>query len=117
MRFLSRFGIRPDQWKIKVTAVVFRLFLRPQRLHDLDRFPRLRPTMWEVSSHQLGFLPQPARANAEQETAATVEIEGRDLFSQEERIAFRHQRNASAELDRRRHCGGSRQGDIGVRKM
>src|SRR5262245_36141057 len=80
MRLLSRFGIRSDGWKIEITTVVLRLFTSPERLHDLDGLPCLCPAVLEVATHELGFLPQPARANAEQEASAAKPVEGGDLF-------------------------------------
>src|SRR5712692_4851876 len=75
IRLLGGFGIGADGWKIEVTAVVLRLVMGPERLHDLDGFPCLRPAVREVATHECGFLPQPTRANAEQEAAAAKQIE------------------------------------------
>ena len=66
---------------------------------DLDRFARLCPTVREVAPHEFGFLPQPARADAEQEATAAKPIETGNLLGQEERIAFGHQGNARAEFN------------------
>jgi len=52
----------------------------------------------EVAAHEFGFLPQPARANAEQEAAAAKPIEAGDLLGQEEWIALGNQGNARGEF-------------------
>src|SRR4029453_3554997 len=84
MRLLGGFGIRADKRKIEILAVVLRLVMGPQRLHDLNGFPFLRPAVHEVATHEFSFLPQPTRANAKQEAATAKPIEAGDLLGREE---------------------------------
>src|SRR6185369_15411542 len=60
------------------------------------------------------LLPVPARADAEEEAAPAEVIEGGDLLREEEWIALRDQRDAGAELQRRRHPRGARESDEGI---
>src|SRR5688572_25768132 len=91
MRLLYGFGIGSDERKIEIPAMIFRLVMGPERLHDLNGLPCLRPAVHEVATHKLGFLSQPARANAEEEAAAAKSIEAGDLLSQEEGITLGNQ--------------------------
>src|SRR5215470_10048431 len=117
MRLLGGFGIGTDQGKIEILAMVLRLVIGPQRLHDLNGFPGLRPAVYEVTAHEFSFLTQPARANAEQEAAATKPIKAGDLLSQEEWIALGHQGNARAEFNGASDSRSPGQGDVGIGEM
>src|SRR5215471_14565194 len=117
MRLLYGFGIGTDQWKIEILTVVLRLVIGPQRLHDLNGFPGLCPAVYEVTAHEFSFLTQPARANAEQEAAATKPIKAGDLLSQEEWIALGHQGNARAEFNGAGDPRSPGQRDIGIGEM
>src|ERR1700752_2501407 len=98
MRLLGGFGKGPNRWKTKIAAVILRLIMCPERLHHLDSFPRLRPAVLEVATHELGFFPQPARPNPEQAAPAAKAIEAGDLLGQEEWVALGYQGDACAEL-------------------
>ena len=89
----------------------------PERLHDLNGFPCLRPAVHEVATHEFRFLPQPARANAEQEAAAAKPIEAGDLLGQEEGVALGNQGNARAEFNGAGDPGSPGQGDVGIGEM
>ena len=117
MRLLGGFGIGSHGWKIEITAMVLRLVMGPEGLHDLDGFPGLRPAVLEVATHELGFLPQPACADAKQEAAAAKPIEAGDLLGQEEGVALGHQGNARAELNGAGDPGSPGQGDVGIGEM
>src|SRR5919198_866988 len=117
MRLLGGFGKGSDEWKIEIPAMVLRLVMGPERLHDLNGFPCLRPAVLEVATHELGFLAQPARANAEQEAAAAKPIEAGDLFGQQQWVALGNQGNARAEFNGAGDPGRPGQRDVGIGKM
>src|SRR5262245_35408020 len=117
MRLLGGFGIGADKWKIEILAVVLRLVMGPQRLHDLNGFPCLRPAMHEVTTHEFSFLPQPARAYTEQEATVAKPIKAGDLLGQEEWIALGNQGNARAEFNGAGDPGSPGQCDVGIGEM
>ena len=55
--------------------------------------------MVEVAAHHLGLLPEPARADAEDEPSARELVQGGNLLGQKQGVALRDQANAGAQLD------------------
>ena len=87
------------------------LRLGPQLFHGQDRLTRLGPAVIEVSAHDGGLFPVPAGADTEQEPAAAEQIEGGDLLGQQQRVPFRDQRDARAQIEGRGDSGRPREGD------
>ena len=58
----------------------------------------------ELDAEQLGFLPQPAGADAEEEPPAAEVVEGGNLLGQQDGVAFGDEADAGAELE----VGGNR---------
>ena len=89
---------RVHRREVVVVAVILALDFSPKRLHGKHRLLGLRPAVGEVAAHYLGLLFVPARSDAEQEPAARVHIQSRDLLGQQQRIALRHQTDARSQL-------------------
>ena len=90
MRLLQRLGIAVDRGKVIVMAVVFGLVFGPKLLQRLHCLPRLGPPVVEVPAHHRRLFPVPARPDPEDEPAAAVKVEHRDLFGEYQGIAFWH---------------------------
>src|SRR5262245_23460511 len=92
MGFLRRFGIAIHRWEVVVAAVEFGLILRPQLLQRHYRLSGLGPPVGEVAAHHRGLLPVPTGPNPEDKPAVAVEVQHCNLFGENERLAFVHQR-------------------------
>src|SRR5215467_15825038 len=102
------------EWEVVVGAVILSRLIGPECLHGLNGLPRLRPAVGEIASHNLRLFFIPASADTKEKPALGEVVQRRDLLRQQERIALRDQRNAGAELERRRHCRGPGQGYEGI---
>src|SRR5262245_46813335 len=100
--------------KVIVGAVILSRLIGPECLHSLNSLPRLRPAVGEIASHNLRLFFVPPSADTKEKPALGEVVQCRNLFRQQERIALWDQRNASAELELRRHCRGPGQGYEGV---
>ena len=117
MRFLRGLRIRAHGREIEEFAMKLGCVLGPERLHHVERFPCLRPPAREIAAKYLDFLFQPPRADAKDEAASAMVIQGGDLLGQEQWITLRHQSDSGCQLQRRRHPRRTCQGDVGVREM
>ena len=114
---MGRLGIADNRWEIVVAAVVLGLILGPQLFQRFHRFPCLGPPVVEVTTHHGGLFAVPAGADSENEPSLAVQIEDRDLFGQDQRIAFRDQGDSGRQLDFAGDGGGHGQGDIRLREV
>src|SRR5262249_51491815 len=97
MRLLGGLGIGAYGREIEEFAMKLRGILGPERLHCLERLPRLRPATRKITTEYLDFFLQPSCADAKNETASTVVVQGGDLFGQMQRIALRHERDSGCQ--------------------
>ena len=111
MRFLRGLGLAADLGEIDVPTVEFGGVLGPQFLHGQHVFPSLSPTMVEVRAHYFAFLAEPAGADAEDEPASRIVVQGGDLLGQVQGIVLGDQADASAQFQGCGGCGGKGQAD------
>src|SRR6185437_1207411 len=109
---IRAYGREIEEFTMKLGCV-----LGPERLHHVEGFPCLRPPAREIAAKHLDFLFEPPRADAKDEAATAMVVQGGDLLGQKQRIALRHQSNAGCQLQRRRHPRRTRQSDVGVSEM
>src|SRR5215470_14885366 len=100
MRLLGGLRIGAHRREIEEFAVKLRGIHGPERLHYLERLPRLRPAARKITAKYLHFLLQPPCADAKNEAAAAMVIEGGDLLGQMQRVALRHERDAGCQPQR-----------------
>src|SRR5439155_5223785 len=86
MRLLDGLRPRPERRKADQLALEARLVLGPDPLHGLDTLAEELPAGAEVGAVVLHLLGVPAASDAEQETPAGEEVEGRDLLGGRERV-------------------------------
>src|SRR5438067_12439998 len=106
MGFLDRFGVRLDRREVDKVPMKFGLVLRPQGLHGQHRLARDAPAPWEVSAKNLGFLFEPASADAKDEASAGNLIQGGDFLGRMQWVTLWHQADTRAEFDLRRDGRG-----------
>src|SRR5215831_5587555 len=82
MRLLGGLGIGTHRREIEEFAVKLRGILGPERLQYLERLPRLGPAARKIAAKYLHFLLQPPCADAKNEAAAAMVIEGSNLLGQ-----------------------------------
>ena len=114
VRLLHRLGRRVDGREVDMPAVELAGFVSPQLFHGGDGFAGVADTLGEFDAEQLGFLPEPAGADAEEETSVAEIVEGGDLLGQQDGVALRHQADARAQLERRGYRRGPAQRDEGI---
>src|SRR5215467_6693833 len=117
MRLLGGLGIGTHRWEIEEFPMKLRGILGPERFHYLERLPRLRPAPRKIAAKYFHFLPQPPCADAKNEAAAAMVIEGSDLFGQMQWVALRYERDAGGQPQRGCYRRGARKGNIRLGKV
>src|SRR5262249_61199268 len=97
---------RAHEWKVVVSPGMLSRLIGPERLHGLNGLPRLRPAVGKIASHNLRLFFVPASTDAKEKPALGEVVQRRDFLRQQERIAFRDQRNAGTQLECGGHCRG-----------
>src|SRR5579875_1596 len=113
---LDRFGIAVDFGKFDELARKARFVFGPQFPRGLEVLDRLRPSALEVAAHDFGFLGKPSTAHAKYKTAAGVIIDAGHFLGHQDRMAFRNQADAGADLDGSGDSRGDGQSDEGIGK-
>src|SRR5215467_5934672 len=117
MRLLGGLGIGTHRREIEEFAVKLRGILGPERLQYLERLPRLGPAARKIAAKYLHFLLQPPCADAKNEAAAAMVIEGSNLLGQMQRVALRHERDAGGQPQRGCYRRGARKGNVRLGKV
>ena len=105
---LDGLGVAAQDGEVVELAVELGALFRPKLLHHEAGFKGLRPRPADVAAHDGGLFLVPAGADAVDEAAAAVTVEGGDLLGEEQGVALGHEQDTGAKLDmggRRRRQG------------
>src|SRR5262245_32384125 len=109
---LGGLRVAAHRWEIEELAMKLGGILGPERFHDFERLARLRPAARKIAAKYLYFLLRPPCADAKNKAATAMVIEGSDLLGQMQRIALRHERDASGQPQRGCCRGRARKGNV-----